>query len=135
MARQLKYRKVQGAMPQMSGEEGNKERAPRAKAQPPVTGRTQWDALVDIFNTLGTVAPYIAFIALGLFAYYKFTQLTEQNASDLQKAQAEASQRYESQIATANKVLAETYDEIGKMSASQITNLNAMLDLHSKAAK
>lgn len=117
-------------------EDDSKERVSRRQSQPKtVTGRTQWDALVDIFTTLGTVAPYIAFVGLGLFAFYKFTQLTEQNTSDLQKAQAEASQRYESQIATANKVLAETYDEIGKMSASQITNLNAMLDLHSKAAK
>jgi hypothetical protein len=117
-------------------EDDSKERVSRRQSQPKtVTGRTQWDALVDIFTTLGTVAPYIAFVGLGLFAFYKFSQLTEQNTSDLQKAQAEASQRYESQIATTNKVLAETYDEIGKMSASQITNLNAMLDLHSKAAK
>jgi DNA repair exonuclease SbcCD ATPase subunit len=116
--------------------EEDSKRVSRRQTKPKtVTGRTQWDALVDIFNMLGTVAPYIAFVGLGLFGFYKFTQLTEQNASDFQKAQAEASKNYESQIATANKVLAQTYDEIGKMSSSQITNLNAMLDLHSKAAK
>ena len=59
-------------------EDDSKERVSRRQSEPKtVTGRTQWDALVDIFTTLGTVAPYIAFVGLGLFAFYKFTQLTE----------------------------------------------------------
>src|SRR5216684_2402382 len=108
----------------------------RRRARPGVTvGRTQWDALVDIFKALGGIAPYLAFIGLGLFTFYKFSQLSQQSASDLHKAQEDATRHYEDQISTANKILVETYNQIGKMSTAQIKNLNDMLDLHAKTTK
>jgi len=107
----------------------------RRRAAGVTVGRTQWDALVDIFKALGSIAPYLAFIGLVLFFFYKFSQLSQQSASDLRKAQEDATKHYETQIATANKVLVETYDQIGKMSASQIKNLNDMLDIHAKTTK
>lgn len=76
-----------------------------------VTGRTAWDALVDMGTMLGRLTPWIIIVAGALYGVYKFTTLTQ----DAQKA--------------ANDKLTATYEEIGKMHDQQMGNLKEMLEL------
>jgi hypothetical protein len=76
-----------------------------------VTGRTAWDALVDMGTMLGRLTPWIIIVAGALYGVYKFTTLTQ----DAQKA--------------ANDKLTATYEEIGKMHDQQMGNLKEMFEL------
>ena len=62
-----------------------------SKAAPSATGRTAWDALVDMGGMLGRYTPWII-IAAGLaYGAYKFTDLQ-------QRAQAEAKKEFQAEI-------------------------------------
>jgi hypothetical protein len=99
----------------------------------PVTGRTQWDALVDIMRMLGNAAPYLLIVGLAVFGFYKVQELNQQRDLDLQKARETATEEYRQQLAAANKALIETYQAMGNISGTQIKNLSDMLELHAKA--
>ena len=77
-----------------------------------VTGRTAWDALVDMGSTLGRLTPWVIIVAGALYGVYKFTTLTQSAQQD------------------ANKKLNDTYDEISKMRTQQMENLKSMFDLN-----
>ena len=77
-----------------------------------VTGRTAWDALVDMGTMLGRLTPWVIIVAGALYGVYKFTTLTQ----DAQKA--------------ANDKLMTTYAEIEKMHDEQMVNLKSMFDLN-----
>jgi flagellar biogenesis protein FliO len=56
-----------------------------------VTGRTVWDAVVEIAKTLGTLVPIILIVGGGIFAFYKFQELSQAAQKDVQSARNEAS--------------------------------------------
>lgn len=98
-----------------------------------MTGRTQWDALVDVVRLLGTAGPYLILVGLAVFGFYKFQEQSQQRDADLQKARETAAESYRQQLSAANKALVETYQAMGTISGTQIKNLSDMLELHSKA--
>jgi predicted nucleic acid-binding Zn-ribbon protein len=103
-----------------------------AEAPQTVTGRTQWDAAVDILRLLGSAAPYLLIIALVAFGFYKFQELNQTHEIDLQKARDTATAEYRDQLAAANKALKETYQAMADISGTQIKNISDMLELHAK---
>jgi hypothetical protein len=98
-----------------------------------VTGRTQWDAAVDIMRLLGAGGPYLLLVGLVIFGFYKFQELSQQREGDLQKGRELATEQYRQQLAAANKALVDTYQAMGNISGVQIKNLSDMLELHAKA--
>jgi hypothetical protein len=103
------------------------------KAPKALTGRTQWDALVDVLRLLGNAGPYLMIVGLVIFGFYKFQELGQQRDLDLQKARETATESYRQQLSAANKALVDTYQAMGSICGTQIKNLSEMLELHAKA--
>jgi hypothetical protein len=100
---------------------------------PGVTGRTQWDALVDVLRLLGNAGPYLILVGLVVFGFYKFQEQSQQREIDLQKVRETATESYRQQLSAANKALVDTYQAMGNISGTQIKNVSDMLELHAKA--
>jgi hypothetical protein len=99
-----------------------------SKAVPSATGRTAWDALVDMGGMLGRYTPWIIMVAGVAYGVYKFTDLE-------QRAQAEAKKEFQKDIDQGHKELKDTYKQIGEMHAQQLTNLMSMLKLNDQTAQ
>jgi hypothetical protein len=98
-----------------------------------LTGRTQWDAAVDVVRLLGNAGPYLLLVGLVVFGFYKFQELSQQRDADLEKTRQTATESYRQQLSAANKALVETYQAMGSISGTQIKNLSDMLELHARA--
>lgn len=99
-----------------------------SKAAPATTGRTAWDALVDMGGMLGRYTPWIIIVAGVFYGTYKFRELQ-------QHAQKDAQDAAQSQIDEAHKDLRDTYEQIGKMHQQQLERLSSMLDLDKKTTE
>ena len=99
-----------------------------SKAGPETTGRTAWDAIVDVLGMLGRYTPWIIIFAGGCYGFYKFRELQ-------QHAQKDAQDAAQSQIDQAHKDLRDTYEQIGKMHQQQLEGLSSMLSLNQKTTE
>jgi hypothetical protein len=100
-----------------------------------VTGRTVWDAVVEIAKTLGTMVPLILIAGGVIFAFYKFQELSQAAQKDVQSARNEASRQFQAELEAANKALRETYSQMGHLSKQQIENVQSSLGLHNDVLK
>jgi len=99
-----------------------------SKAAPATTGRTAWDALVDMGGMLGRYTPWLIIVAGALYGTYKFRELQ-------QHAQKDAQDAAQSQIDQAHKDLMDTYAQIGNMHKQQLEGLSSMLKLNKETAE
>ena len=87
------------------------------------TGRTPWDALVDMGGMLGRYTPWIIILAGAVFGGLKINEATRA-ANAAAKGDVDAAQ----------KSLRDTYTNIGQMHAQQLANLKAMLEVNKATA-
>jgi hypothetical protein len=93
-----------------------------------VTGRTLWDAVVDLARQLGPYTPWLLMIGGGIFAFFKFTELQ-------QTAQSEARKDFQKDLDAAHKELRETFNQIADMNKHQLINVKSMLEVHEQTVK
>src|SRR5438270_13116195 len=77
-----------------------------SKVGPETTGRTAWDAIVDVLGMLGRHTPWIIIFAGGCYGVYKFRELQ-------QHAEKDAQDPAQTQIDQAHKELRDTYEHPG----------------------
>lgn len=92
------------------------------------TGRTLWDAIVDLARLMGPYAPWVIMIAGAIFAFYKFTQLQE-------TAQDKAREQVQKELDAAHKELRDTYNQIADMNKQELGNVKSMLEVHELTVK
>ena len=97
---------------------------------PATTGRTAWDALVDIGGMLGRYTPWIIMVAGVLYGAYKFIELTHSAQQDAQDAAQRARDAAQDEIKLAQTELRNTYAQIGVMHKQQLENLLSMLNVN-----
>jgi hypothetical protein len=90
----------------------------------PVTGRTPYDALSELFQVLGRATPYFVIVAVFVYATIEMT-------GSWQKAHSDASQDYAKRVETLVKLQESTYGELEKMRAGQIETLEKFSKLNS----
>lgn len=100
-----------------------------------VTGRTPWDAAIEISKTLGTLVPVLLIAAGAVFTIYKFQELSRAAQNKMDEARIQASQQFKTELESANKVVRETYTQMGQLSKQQIENVQLLLGLHSDVVK
>jgi hypothetical protein len=99
-----------------------------SKAVPSATGRTAWDALVDMGGMLGPYTPWIIIVAGLFFGTYKFMDMQQAARKDAQAASRD-------ELEKAHQALLSTYDSIGKMHTQQLEGLSSMLKLNKETAE
>jgi hypothetical protein len=97
---------------------------PLANAPAPVTGRTPYDALSELFQVLGRATPY--FVIVGVFIY-----ATIEVTKSYQQAHSDASKDYATRVETLVKLQESTYGELEKIRTGQIETLEKFSKLNS----
>lgn len=99
-----------------------------SKAVPSATGRTAWDALVDMGGMLGPYTPWIIIVAGLFFGTYKFMDMQQAARKDAQDASRK-------EVDQAHAALLSTYEQIGNMHKQQLEGLSSMLKLNKETAE
>lgn len=94
-----------------------------------ITGRTPSDAFIEAIHILGKLAPLTVIMAGSIFAIYKFWDLSNTQQEKINEAQNNAQQEYRLELDVANKALRDTYNQIGTLTTTQITNVKSLLEL------
>ena len=92
------------------------------------TGRTVWDALVDMAGMLGRYTPWIIIVAGALYGTYKFRELERDAAQQERDA-------VKKETAEAYAALRSTYSQVGEMHQQQLANLSSMLKVNKETAE
>jgi len=98
-------------------------------------GRTGWDAALEALRLFGKGAPYIVIIVGAVFAVYKFQEQSVQHERDRQRNQDAAAEVLRQHVTATNDALVKSYEAMGKISGSQITNLSNTLNLEAEVSK
>jgi hypothetical protein len=97
--------------------------SPQASSFIPITGRTAYDALTELFQILGRATPY--FVVVGVFVY-AMIEVTK----SYQQAHSDAARDYATRVDNLIKLQEHTYGELEKIRTSQIDTLEKFSKLN-----
>jgi len=93
-----------------------------------LTGRTSWDAIVDISRAFGPYLPWVIIVGGVIYGAYKFSELQG-------KASADARQQVQKELDAAYTTLRQTYQQIGSMNKQELDDVASMLKVHRDTVK
>lgn len=104
-------------------------------ASPPVaesaliTGRTAYDAAVEVVRMFGRAAPYFVLVAALLFVALKWYEADQSKIAAVQEAQSKADAKYAAQIQDLNQRLQDNSKSLEDVRSQQLDGLKKLIEL------
>jgi hypothetical protein len=103
--------------------------APPTAPQPPVSGRTIPDAVVDVVRMLGRAGPWVVVLAVLLYAFQQIQQADQSKQRDVERARADALKENAAEVARLNEIVRANAADMEKLRVLQLDGISKAIEL------